>query len=140
MAGSKLEMIYKTDIPNTAGDGTKILILDVDESNARLTGGVMATPGNIGDQEVAVRGKDFKRLRPRRLLLEGTTDGGRLVRRSIIACDYDNALVKGGGTTVMGVMVGNESEPVTMVCSGVVGEKRTFLRSTDTGLDDDSQT
>lgn len=139
MAGSKRQMLYITDIPNAAGDDKKRLILNVDESNAKLTGGVEYTPGNLGALELA-DATDYVRIEPRRLLLEGVTAGGKTVRRSIIACDPDNALVANGGTTVLGVMVGNESEAVTFFVSGVVGEKRTIPKTTDTGLDDGTST
>jgi hypothetical protein len=139
MAGSKRQMLYITDIPNAAGDDKKRLILNVDESNAKLTGGLEYTPGNLGTLELASN-KDFVRMDYRRLHLEGKTSGGKTVRRSIIACDPDNALVANGGTTVMGVMVGNESEAVTMFVSGVTGESRTIPKTTDTGLDDTTST
>lgn len=142
MAGSKRELIYITDIPTEAGDELKVMIIDQDESNGKLTGGVEATPGNLSGAELAQEGQDYKYrgLRPRRLLLQGLTSGGRTVRRSIIANDPGNVLVRSGGTTVMGVMVGNESEAVTMTVTGVVGERRTFPRSVDTGLDDGTAT
>lgn len=135
MAGSMRQMLYKTDIPDSAGTGRKYRIVNVDESNAKLTGGLEATPGNESGLEFA-GDQDYIRLELRRLLLEGTTAGGKTVRRSIVACDPDNTLVANGGSTVMGVMVNNSSEDVTMYVSGVVGEKRTFRKNFDSGLDD----
>lgn len=139
MAGSKRQMLYVSDIPDSAGTGKKRVILNIDESNAKLTGGVEYTPGNLGALELADN-TDYIRLEPRKLHLEGTTAGGKKVRRSIIACDPANALVANGGTTVMGVMVGNESEAVMMFVSGITGEKRTIPKTTDTGLDDGTAT
>lgn len=139
MAGSKRAMLYRTDIPTGTEGEYKWRVLNIDESNAKLTGGLEATPGNEAGKEFCTD-QDFSRMEERKLLLEGETAGGKTVRRSIIACDPGNALVASGGTTVVGVMVGNESEAVTMYVSGVVGEKRTFRKTTDTGLDDTTAT
>lgn len=134
MAGSKRNMLYETDIPDGAS-GFLFDIINTDESNAKLTGGVEATPGNMG-------GKLFVsptngRIRKRRaLLLEGKTADGKPVRRRVTVFDPSNALFVNGGTTVMGVMVGNASEAVTMFVSGTTGEARTFFKTTDSALDD----
>jgi len=139
MAGSKRAMLYRTDIPASTEGEHKWRILNVDESNAKLTGGLEATPGNEAGKEFCTD-QDFARMEERQLLLEGQTAAGKTVRRSLIACDPDNTLVANGGTTVVGVMVGNESEAVTMFVSGVVGEKRTFRKTVDSGLDDTTAT
>ena len=68
------------------------------------------------------------------------TAGGKTVRRKVTVCDPANVLFNGGGTTVMGVMVGNVSEAVTMTITGTIGEQRTFFKTVDTGLDDGSAT
>lgn len=133
MAGSLRAMIYISDIV-AAGD-RKIIVLKLDESNAKLGGGVEATPANIAAGVEAGSG-DYQRLEPRYMNLEGVTSGGKPVRRKVITCAPDNVLFNEGGTTVMGVMVNNVSEPVTMTVTGTVGEKRTFFKTTDTGLDD----
>jgi len=74
------------------------------------------------------------------MLLEGVTTGGKPVRRKVTVCDPENVLFNSGGTTVVGVMVGNSSEAVTMTITGTVGETRTFFKTVDTGLDDGSAT
>jgi len=141
MAGSRRLMLYVTDIISSDNTSYKRLILSVDESNAKLTGGVEATPANIAAVELAGIKQDFLNIQYRQLLLEGKTTDGKTVRRSIIACDPENTLVANGGTTVMKVFVGpNTVEDVTMFVSGVVGEKRTFIRTIDTGLDDGTAT
>lgn len=137
MAGSLRAMLYTTDINP---DGTdRSIVLRLDESNAKLGGGVEATPANIAAATLAVA-TDFQRLVPRYMLLEGLTSGGKTVRRRITTCDPDNVLFNNGGTTVMGVMVGNSSEAVTMTITGTVGEQRTFFKTVDTGLDDGTAT
>ena len=138
MAGSLRAMIYTTDISDGAG-GVKSIVLKLDESNAKLGGGIEATPGNLGDVTLA-DAQDYQRLVPRYMLLEGTTTGGRSVRRKITVCDPANTLFNTGGTTVLGVMVGNTSEAVTFTVTGTVGEARTFYVTTDTGLDDGTAT
>jgi hypothetical protein len=137
MAGSMRAMLYTTDI--TDGTDRKSIVLKLDESNAKLGGGVEATPANIAATTQA-SALDYQRLEPRYMLLEGVTAGGKPVRRKITVCDPDNALFNQGGTTVVGVMVNNVSEAVTMTVTGTVGEKRTFFKTTDTGLDDGSAT
>lgn len=138
MAGSLRAMLYTTDIVDPT-DGVKSIVLKLDESNAKLGGGVEATPGNIASATLA-DALDYQRLEPRYMLLEGETSGGRPVRRKVIVCDPENVLFNQGGTTVMGVMVGNSSEAVTMTVTGTVGEKRTFFKTVDTGLDDGTST
>lgn len=135
MAGSLRAMLYTTDIEE--GGERKSIVLKLDESNAKLGGGVEATPANIAATTQAVS-TDFQRLEPRYMNLEGVTAGGKTVRRKVIVCDPANVLFNQGGTTVMGVMVNNVSEAVTMTVTGTVGEKRTFFKTTDTGLDDGS--
>lgn len=138
MAGSKRNMVYQTDISDGAG-GFLYDIINIDESNAKLCGGVEATPGNLAGKTLV--NPTNGRIRKRRsLLLEGKTAGGAPVRRRIIVCDPAAALYVNGGTTVMGVMVGNSSEAVTMFVSGTVGEARTFFKTTDSGLDDTTAT
>ena len=137
MAGSLRAMLYTTDIVD--GGETKSIVLKLDESNAKLGGGVEATPANIAAATLAVA-TDYQRLEPRYMNLEGVTAGGKTVRRKVIVCDPANVLFNAGGTTVMGVMVGNVSEAVTMNVTGTVGEKRTFFKTTDTGLDDGTAT
>lgn len=134
MAGSMRAMLYTTDIVN-AESARKSIVLKLDESNAKLGGGVEATPAAIANVTLA-DALDFQRLEPRFMQLEGVTAGGKPVRRKVTVCDPDNVLFNQGGTTVMGVMVGNSSEAVTMTVTGTVGEKRTFFKTTDTGLDD----
>lgn len=138
MAGSFRAMIYTTDISDGAG-GNKSIVLKLDESNAKLGGGVEATPGNLATVTLA-SAEDYQRLEPRYMLLEGVTSGGRPVRRKVITPDPANVLFNEGGTTVVGVMVGNASEAVTMTVTGTVGEKRTFFKTVDTGLDDGTAT
>jgi hypothetical protein len=133
MAGSLRAMLYTTDIVD--GSENKSVVLKLDESNAKLGGGVEATPSNIAAATLAVA-TDYQRLEPRYMNLEGVTVGGKTVRRKVITCDPENVLFNAGGTTVMGVMVGNVSEAVTMTVTGTVGEKRTFFKTADTGLDD----
>jgi len=137
MAGSLRSMIYITDIFD--GTEAKSIVLKMDESNAKLGGGVEATPGNLSGIVLATA-SDYQRLVPRYLLLEGVTLGGKPVRRKVVVCDPTNGLFNDGGTTVMGVMVGNTSEAVTMTVTGTVGEKRTFFKTVDTGLDDGTAT
>lgn len=137
MAGSLRAMLYTTDI--VSGGDRKSIVLKLDESNAKLGGGVEATPSNIAATTQAVS-TDYQRLEPRYMNLEGVTAGGKPVRRKVIVCDPANVLFNSGGTTVMGVMVNNSSEAVTMLVTGTVGEKRTFFKTTDTGLDDGSAT
>ena len=137
MAGSLRAMIYTTDIED--GGERKSIVLKLDESNAKLGGGVEATPANIAAVTLA-DALDYQRLEPRYMNLEGVTAGGKTVRRKVIVCDPANVLFNAGGTTVMGVMVNNVSEAVTMTITGTVGEKRTFFKTTDTGLDDGSAT
>jgi hypothetical protein len=74
------------------------------------------------------------------MLLEGVTVGGKPVRRKVTVCDPANVLFNDGGTTVLGVMVGNVSEAVTMTVTGTIGEQRTFFKSADSGLDDGTAT
>jgi hypothetical protein len=137
MAGSLRAMLYTTDI--VEGGERKSIVLKLDESNAKLGGGVEATPANIAAGVLAVA-TDYQRLVPRYMLLEGVTTGGKPVRRKVAVCDPANVLFNEGGTTVMGVMVGNSSEAVTMTVTGTVGETRTFFKTVDTGLDDGSAT
>lgn len=137
MAGSLRAMLYTTDI--IEGAENKSIVLKLDESNAKLGGGVEATPANIAAATLAVA-TDYQRLVPRYMLLEGVTTGGKTVRRKVITCAPDNVLFNEGGTTVMGVMVGNSSEAVTMTITGTVGEQRTFFKTVDTGLDDGTAT
>jgi len=138
MAGSLRAMLYTSDISDGAG-GRKSLVLKLDESNAKLGGGVEATPGNIGAVTLATA-NDYQRLEPRYMNLEGVTTGGKPVRRKIIVCDPENVLFNTGGTTILGVMVNNVSEAVTFTVTGTVGEKRTFFKTVDTGLDDGTAT
>ena len=138
MAGSLRAMVYTSDIGDGDG-GVKSLILKLDESNAKLGGGVEATPGNLSGLTLA-DASDYQTFRPRYMLLEGVTSGNRPVKRKVVVCDPDNALFNSGGTTVMGVMVNNVSEAVTMTVTGNVGERRTFFKTVDTGLDDGSST
>ena len=138
MAGSLRAMIYATDISAGAGE-VKSIVLKLDESNAKLGGGVEATPANLAAITEA-GASDFQRLEPRYMNLEGVTTGGKPVRRKVIVCDPENVLFNSGGTTVLGVMVGNSSEAVTFTVTGTVGEKRTFFKTVDTGLDDGSAT
>lgn len=133
MAGSMRAMIYISDI--TEGADRKSVVLKLDESNAKLGGGVEATPANIAASTLA-DSLDYQRLQPRYMLLEGVTAGGKPVRRKVTVCNPDNVLFNQGGTTVMGVMVGNTSEAVTMTITGTIGEQRTFFKTVDTGLDD----
>ena len=137
MAGSMRAMLYTTDI--TDGTDRKSIVLKLDESNAKLGGGIEATPANIAAATLA-DALDYQRLVPRYMLLEGVTAGGKPVRRKVTVCDPENALFNNGGTTVIGVMVGNVSEAVTMTVTGTVGENRTFFKTVDTGLDDGSAT
>lgn len=137
MAGSMRAMLYTTDI--VEGGENKSIVLKLDESNAKLGGGVEATPANIAAATLAVA-TDYQRLVPRYMLLEGVTAGGKPVRRKVVVCDPANVLFNEGGTTVVGVMVGNSSEAVTMTITGTVGETRTFFKTVDTGLDDGSAT
>jgi hypothetical protein len=130
-------MLYTTDI--IEGGENKSIVLKLDESNAKLGGGIEATPANIAAATLAVA-TDYQRLVPRYMLLEGVTSGGKPVRRKVITCDPANVLFNEGGTTVMGVMVGNASEAVTMTVTGTVGEQRTFFKTVDTGLDDGTAT
>lgn len=138
MAGSKRPSIYITDIPNAAGDGNKIIVINGDESNAEATGGVAATPSNLASREFASEGGDYIRLEPRYILLQGQTSGGRIVRRKIVAYDPENTLFVDGGTLSLGVMTGADTvEAVTFSVSGMVGEKRTVVPGLlDTGLND----
>lgn len=133
MAGSLRAMLYTTDI--TDGVDRRSIVLKLDESNAKLGGGVEATPAAIGAAVLSIA-TDYQRLQPRYMLLEGVTAGGKTVRRKIVTCDPDNSLFNDGGTTVVGVMVGNVSEAVTMTVTGTIGEQRTFFKTVDTGLDD----
>lgn len=133
MAGSMRAMLYTSDI--ISGGENLSIVLKLDESNAKLGGGVEATPANIAAATLA-SALDFQRLVPRYMLLEGVTAGGKSVRRKVTVCDPANVLFNDGGTTVMGVMVGNTSEAVTMTVTGTVGESRTFFKTVDTGLDD----
>lgn len=137
MAGSLRAMLYTTDIVD--GADNKSIVLKLDESNAKLGGGVEATPANIAAVVSAVA-TDFQRLEPRYMNLEGVTLGGKTVRRKVIVCSPDNVLFNAGGTTVLGVMINNVSEAVTFTVTGTVGEKRTFFKTSDTGLDDGSAT
>jgi hypothetical protein len=137
MAGSMRAMLYITDI--TDGTDRKSIVLKLDESNAKLGGGVEATPSNIAAATLA-DALDYQRLVPRYMLVEGVTTGGKPVRRKVTVCDPENVLFNSGGTTVMGVMVGNSSEAVTMTVTGTVGETRTFFKTVDTGLDDGTAT
>lgn len=137
MAGSMRAMLYTSDIIS-GGDNLSI-VLKLDESNAKLGGGVEATPANIAAATLA-SALDYQRLVPRYMLLEGVTAGGKPVRRKVTVCDPANVLFNDGGTTVMGVMVGNTSEAVTMQITGTVGETRTFFKTVDSGLDDGSAT
>jgi hypothetical protein len=130
-------MLYTTDIVD--GAEVKSIVLKLDESNAKLGGGVEATPANIAAATMAVA-TDFQRLVPRYMLLEGVTAGGKTVRRKVTVCNPANVLFNDGGTTVVGVMVGNVSEAVTMTVTGTIGEQRTFFKSVDTGLDDGTAT
>jgi hypothetical protein len=130
-------MLYTSDISD--GTDRKSIILKLDESNAKLGGGLEATPGNIGSATMALQ-NDYQRLVPRYMLLEGVTAAGKPVRRKITVCDPENVLFNNGGTTVLGVMVNNVSEAVTMTITGTVGEQRTFFKSTDSGLDDGTAT
>jgi len=128
-------MLYRTDIPDGGGE-FKYLILNIDEGNAELTGGLAATPGNLGSVTIATN-RDYLNLTPRKLYLRGITADGKTVSRSIIACDPTNALVASGGSTVMAFFTAtNTVENVTMFVSGVAGEKRTLVRTLDSGLDD----
>lgn len=138
MAGSLRAMLYQTDISDGAG-GFKSIVLKLDESNAKLGGAVEATPANIAAVTLA-DASEYQRLEPRYMLLEGVTSGNRPVRRKIVVADPANVLFAQGGTTILGVMVGNSSEAVTFTVSGTVGESRTFFRTTDTGLDDGTAT
>lgn len=138
MAGSMRAMLYTSDIV-TAESERKSLVLKLDESNAKLGGGVEATPANIAAVTLATA-EDYQRLEPRYMLLEGVTTGNKPVRRKVVVCDPDNVLFNQGGTTILGVMVGNSSEAVTMTVTGTVGEKRTFFKTVDTGLDDGTAT
>lgn len=137
MAGSMRAMLYTSDI--ISGGENLSLVLKLDESNAKLGGGVEATPANIAAVTLA-SALDYQRLVPRYMLLEGVTTGGKAVRRKVTVCDPANVLFNDGGTTVMGVMVGNTSEAVTMTVTGTVGEQRTFFKTVDTGLDDGTAT
>lgn len=137
MAGSLRAMLYTTDIVD--GAENKSIVLKLDESNAKLGGGVEATPANIAAVTLAVA-TDYQRLVARYMLLEGVTAGGKTVRRKVTVCDPANVLFNAGGTTVMGVMVGNVSEAVTMTVTGTIGEQRTFFKTVDTGLDDGTAT
>lgn len=130
-------MLYLSDIFD--GTDRKSIILKLDESNAKLGGGLEATPGNIGAATMALQ-NDYQRIVPRYMLLEGVTAGGKPVRRKITVCDPENALFNNGGTTILGVMVNNVSEAVTMTVTGTVGEARTFFKSVDSGLDDGTST
>lgn len=138
MAGSLRAMIYVSDIVDSAS-ARKGLVLKLDESNAKLGGGVEATPAAIAEANLA-NALDYQRLEPRYMLLEGVTAGGKPVRRKVTTCNPANVLFNQGGTTVMGVMVGNSSEAVTMTVTGTVGEKRTFFKTVDSGLDDGTAT
>lgn len=138
MAGSLRAMIYVSDIVDGESE-RKGIVLKLDESNAKLGGGVEATPSAIADANLA-NALDYQRLEPRYMLLEGVTTGGKPVRRKVTTCDPANVLFNQGGTTVMGVMVGNSSEAVTMTVTGTVGEKRTFFKTADSGLDDGTAT
>lgn len=141
MAGSKRNMLYETDIPGTTEGTFKFLVLNLDEGNSKTIGMLEATPGNIAGKEFAVQGSDFLHIRPRYILLEGETTAGKTVRRKWVAGDPANTLVVNGGTTVQGVFTGpNTVEDVTFAVTGVVGEKRTLVASTDTGLDDGTAT
>jgi len=137
MAGSMRSMLYTSDILD--GTDRKSIILKLDESNAKLGGGLEATPANIGSATMALQ-NDYQRLVPRYMLLEGVTVGGKPVRRKVTVCDPANVLFNDGGTTVLGVMVGNVSEAVTMTVTGTIGEQRTFFKSADSGLDDGTAT
>jgi len=134
MAGSLRAMLYTTNISDGAG-GFKSIVLKMDESNGKLGGGVEATPGNIGAATIALA-TDYQRLEPRYMLAEGVTAGGKPVKRKIITCDPENVLFNTGGTTILGVMVVNSPEAVTFTITGTVGEKRTFFKTVDSGLDD----
>ena len=137
MAGSMRAMLYTSDI--VEGGERKSIVLKLDESNAKLGGGLEATPSNIAATTLATA-LDYQRLVPRYMLLEGVTAGGKPVRRKVTVCDPENVLFNEGGTTVVGVMVGNVSEAVTMQVTGTVGETRTFFKTVDTGLDDGTAT
>jgi hypothetical protein len=140
MAGSKRNMVYRTDIPDS-GSSYKVIVLSLDESNAKLFGGEEATPGNLSGKEFAAPGQDYLRLVPRYALLEGKTTAGRIVRRRIIVPDPENTLFVSGGTTVLAVFVAaNTIESVTFDITGVVGEARTLVRGFDSGLDDGTTT
>jgi len=138
MAGSMRAMLYTSDIINGESE-RKSIVLKLDESNAKLGGGVEATPANIASATLA-DSLDYQRLEPRYMLVEGVTTGGKPVRRKITVCDPGNVLFNQGGTTILGVMVGNSSEAVTCTVTGTVGEKRTFFKTVDTGLDDGTAT
>jgi hypothetical protein len=141
MAGSKRNMLYETDIPASTEGEYKWLVLNLDEGNSKTLGMQEATPGNLSGKEFAVQGSDFLYIRPRYVLLEGETSGGKTVRRKWVAGDPANTLVVNGGTTVQGVFVGpNTVEDVTFAVTGIVGEKRTLVASVDTGLDDGTST
>lgn len=137
MAGSMRAMLYTSDI--ISGGENLSIVLKLDESNAKLGGGLEATPANIAAATLA-SALDYQRLVPRYMLLEGVTAGNKPVRRKVTVCDPANVLFNNGGTTVMGVMVGNSSEAVTMQITGTVGETRTFFKTVDSGLDDGSAT
>jgi hypothetical protein len=129
-------MLYRTDISTGTAGEYKYLIVNIDESNARLCGGLPATAANRAGKEFAT-GEDYLRIEYRKLYLQGENADGKTVRRSIIACDPDDDLYSNGGTVNLGFMTDDDSlEVVACSVTGVVGEKRTLPFEGDSGLDD----
>lgn len=135
MAGSKQNFIYKTDPDSTGEFIAKIVKLD--ESNTRALG---YTP--LATAELAAL--PDKRVKPldgteRYISLQGITTGGKIVNRTIIVPEVDNALFQTGGTIALPVLTGGANSTVENVVFTVVrsvGESKSFARIGDSGLDD----
>jgi len=140
MAGSKDRFVYLSDILDE-NDTRKYLVLSLDESNAELMGGVHFTDAAVAGIEPATA-RDYIRIEPRYVLVEGTTSGGKTVRRKLIAPDPENSYWVSGGSMQLSVSTGTTTnETVTFRVTGMVGEKRTVAPTTasDSGLDDGDQ-
>lgn len=145
MAGSKQPFMYNTDIPSGTAGIYKQTVLNLDESNTLLLDGIKATDlivSAAASADLLLTEVDGYVKKPRTIVFEGYTAGGRLVRRELVAPDQSSTLWKEGGSITLGVFTsGGLAAGVEDVVFRAVlckGEVRGFKRraNPDTGLDD----
>lgn len=143
MSGSKQKFLYETDVPLPDNSGNYYLVLNLDESNSRAVGGIIATQAAIDGSTLLPRDAANK-VTPRYINLQGVTAAGRPVKRRIVCPNPSNDVWRRGGTLQLSVSTGAlaaNNENVTFLITSAIGEKRTFFTTAtpDTGLDDTTQ-